>query len=140
MNRKVEYFLKIFHLFFIIFFLISSTTLSNSLEYPEKGERLDQSFLILHVGGFGEGNFSSINEAINNSNNGDVIYVYDDSSPYYENIIINKSISLIGENKTTTFINGNEQNTVISIIANDVLIKGFTIKNCKDGLYYAGLK
>ncbi|RLF42667.1 MAG: hypothetical protein DRN17_07450, partial [Thermoplasmata archaeon] len=38
----------------------------------------------LYVGGSGEGNYSSIQDAVDNASNGDTIYVYDDSSPYYE--------------------------------------------------------
>ena len=60
----------------------------------------------LYVGGTGEGNYTSIQEAINYSFEVDTVYVYDDSSPYFENIIINKSIHLIGENKDTTVIDG----------------------------------
>jgi hypothetical protein len=60
----------------------------------------------IYVGGSGPGNYTSIQNAINQANNGDNIYVYDDSSPYYENLYIDKSISLIGENKDSTIIDG----------------------------------
>ena len=39
----------------------------------------------------------TISEGVNNSSNGDMVYVY--SGTYYENILINKSIDLIGEKK-----------------------------------------
>jgi hypothetical protein len=51
---------------------------------------------ILYVGGSGSNNYTKIQDAINDSSNLDTVFVYDDSSPYYENLIINKSISLIG--------------------------------------------
>ena len=44
----------------------------------------------LYVGGSGPGNYSKIQDAINASSNGDTVFVYDDSSPYLENLIINK--------------------------------------------------
>ena len=46
----------------------------------------------LYVGGSGPGNYTSIQEAIDNSEDGDTVFVYDDSSPYYENLVIEKSI------------------------------------------------
>jgi len=55
----------------------------------------------LYVGGSGPGNYTTIQSAIDAANPGDTVFVYDDSSPYYENIIIDKTISLIGENKNT---------------------------------------
>ncbi len=42
---------------------------------------------IFYVGGSGFGNYTKIQDAIDNSSNGDTIFVYDDSSPYYENIV-----------------------------------------------------
>ena len=48
----------------------------------------------LYVGGSGPGNYTSIQDAIDNTSDGDTVYVYDESSPYYELLIINKSIKL----------------------------------------------
>jgi len=84
----------------------------------------------LYVGGSGEGNYTSIQEAINDSLDGDTIFVYDDSSPYVENLIMNKSIFLIGEDKSTTEIDGcyNYKLAVVKIMVDNVSIQGFTIK------------
>lgn len=51
---------------------------------------------ILYVGGSGPGNYTTIQLAVNNANTGDTVYVYDDSSPYYEHVDINTSIHFIG--------------------------------------------
>ena len=59
---------------------------------------------IYYVGGTGEGNYTKIKYAIAFASDGDTVFVYNDSSPYYENIWINKSINLIGEDKETTII------------------------------------
>jgi parallel beta-helix repeat protein len=83
----------------------------------------------LYVGGTGLGNYSKIQDAINDSVDGGTVYVYDDSSPYFENLIIDKSISLIGENKYTTVIDASKNNDVVRITANQVNIKEFTIQN-----------
>ena len=82
---------------------------------------------IFYVGGIGHGNYSSIQDAINNSENGNIVYVY--SGIYFENLLINKSINLIGEDKYITIIDGNEIGTAITIVANNVTVNGFTIQN-----------
>ncbi len=97
---------------------------------------------IFYVGGIGPENYSTIQDGINASSDGDTVFVFDNSSPYYENIIINKSISLIGEDKDTTIINGSKNGNVVTITANQVTISGFTIQNSEQGSYpnnYAGI-
>jgi parallel beta-helix repeat protein len=81
--------------------------------------------------------FVSIQEAINEAENGSTIYV--PSSIYYERIIINKTISLIGENVSTTIIDGNNGGTIVSITADNVTIAGFTIQNSGWGWYKNGI-
>ncbi|MDH7507694.1 MAG: NosD domain-containing protein, partial [Candidatus Thermoplasmatota archaeon] len=80
---------------------------------------------------------------MDNASNGDIIYVYDDLSPYQENIRINKQILLIGENKETTIINGvTGQDHVVRISSKNVEINGFTIKGSiegQDGIAVFGL-
>ncbi len=87
---------------------------------------------VIYVGGSGPGNYSTIQEAIDYADEGDTIFVYDDSSPYKENIIVNKSLSLIGEDKQTTIIEGIETDYVVSITADGVSITGFTIKHSNE--------
>jgi parallel beta-helix repeat protein len=89
----------------------------------------------LYVGGSGPGNYSSIQSAINDASEGDTVFVYDDSSPYYEYIDLDKSISLMGENRETTVIDGGFEFEVIYVIANNVMISGFTLRNGDVGLY-----
>lgn len=86
---------------------------------------------ILYVGGDGPNNYTHIQDAINDAKDGDTIFVYDDSSPYYESITINKSIALIGENKYTTVIKASYENTV-NIMADGVKISNFTILGDKN--------
>ena len=92
----------------------------------------------LYVGGSGAGNYSTIQSAIDVASNGDTIFVY--SSTYYENIIVNKKINLIGEYKNETIINGEYQDTIIKISSENVSINGFTIKNSKGENHDAGIK
>ena len=90
---------------------------------------------ILYVGGSGPNNYTTIQSAINNANNGDTVFVYDDRSPYYECIEIDKSINLIGENRDTTIIDGSNIGDVVKVTANEVNISGFKITNCKENYY-----
>ncbi|RLF63839.1 MAG: hypothetical protein DRN31_01550, partial [Thermoplasmata archaeon] len=62
---------------------------------------------ILYVGGSGPGNYTSIQSALDNASSGDTVFVYDDSSPYEECIVVDKSITIMGENRDTTAIDGN---------------------------------
>jgi parallel beta-helix repeat protein len=93
----------------------------------------------LYVGGTGEGNYSKIQDAIDNASYCDTVFVLEDSSPYYENVVIDKDINLYGENKDTTIIDGMQESYVIDIQANDVHIKGFTIKNGAGDQYPSGI-
>jgi len=82
----------------------------------------------LYVGGSGQGNYTKIQDAINDANEGDTVFVFDDSSPYYENIVIDESINLVGEDKETTIIDG-QRNVVVKVTEDDVTIIGFSITN-----------
>ena len=85
----------------------------------------------LYVGGSGPGNYTSIQDAINDANTDSTVFVFAYSSPYYENVVVNKSINLIGENKDTTIIDGNHSGNCVYVTADYVDISGFTIQNGK---------
>ncbi len=71
--------------------------------------------------------YSSIQEAIDNASEGDTIFVK--NGTYLEKIMINQSLSLIGENMENTIIDANKDGTPISLIQSNVTITGFTICN-----------
>jgi parallel beta-helix repeat protein len=85
---------------------------------------------ILYVGGGGPGNYSRIQDAIDNASHGDTVFVFDDSSPYFENVVVNKYIELRGENKETTVIDGGGSGNVVYITWDGVTLTGFTIRYC----------
>ena len=82
---------------------------------------------IFYVGGVGQGNFSNLQYAINKSSNGDIIFIY--NGVYNENIYINKSIDLIGENRNNTIIEGKKEFVTIIINSSFVNISNLKIKN-----------
>jgi parallel beta-helix repeat protein len=119
MRRKL--YNKIIVITIPIFFLILGfypNVISNEFNYSE----------ILYVGGSGSGNYSSIQSAINAANSGDIVFVY--SGVYFENLLFTKSIILIGEDKNSTIIDGNNYGDVINISYDFVEINSFTIRNC----------
>ncbi|RLF59549.1 MAG: hypothetical protein DRN27_02355, partial [Thermoplasmata archaeon] len=96
---------------------------------------------ILYVGGNGTGNYSSIQEAIDNASENVTIFVY--GGIYYENIVIDKNINLVGENNSYTIIDGNEIDDVVLINHDNIVIRNFTIRNSKQNigsLYYGGIR
>ena len=94
----------------------------------------------LYVGGSGPNNYTKIQDAIANASDGDTVFVYDDSSPYYENIIIDKPVNLMGEKNNTTIIDGNGVENVVFITDNYISISKFTIRNSNDSYRYAGIR
>jgi parallel beta-helix repeat protein len=79
-----------------------------------------------------------IQDLIDNASDGDTIYV--PNGIYYENIIINKSISLIGEDKNTTIIDANHTGNVINVYVDWVNISSLTIQNSGDELHNVGIE
>jgi len=92
----------------ILLLIFMSITPSYAVDNVKKSSTLVSSGNILYVGGMGPDNYTRIQDAIDDASSGDTVFVYDDSSPYYENIFIDKSISLIGEDRETTIINNNK--------------------------------
>jgi parallel beta-helix repeat protein len=82
----------------------------------------------------GPADFHSIQEAINDPQvtDGDTIYVY--NGTYYEHITADKSLTLNGEDKRTTIIDGSLNGTVIKIVADKVRVSGFTIRYGYEGV------
>ncbi len=86
----------------------------------------------LYVGGSGPGNYTRIQDAIDASHEGDIIFVYATSSPYAECLVVNKTINtqLIGENRNTTVIDGQQRPyDVITVQKSGTCISGFSIVN-----------
>jgi parallel beta-helix repeat protein len=71
--------------------------------------------------------YLTIGWAIGNASEGDTIFVK--KGTYYEHLQVNKSLSLVGEDKKTTIIDGGNVGTVVKITRDDVNVTGFTIRN-----------
>lgn len=82
--------------------------------------------------------FDKIQDAINEAKSGDRIIVYD--GLYEENIIIDKGISLFGEDVDNVIIDGGGKDSVVTITASNVDLSTFTIQNSGSNASDAGVK
>jgi parallel beta-helix repeat protein len=80
--------------------------------------------------------YEKIQWAVGNASAGDTILVA--SGLYYEHISINKPLSLIGEDKAITIINGGGDGNIIEIWSDNVTVQGFTIQNGTQGIFIEG--
>jgi parallel beta-helix repeat protein len=74
-------------------------------------------------------NYDTIQAAIDAPQTLDGHTILVDSGTYYEHVIVNKTVSLIGERKETTIIDGGGYGIVVRIWADGVKISNFTIRN-----------
>ena len=88
----------------------------------------------------GDGDYTTIQEAVDNAPEGSIVYVKKGS--YSEIINIKKELSLIGEDKANTVINPiSEKNKyAICLGAPGSIIKNFSITNGASGLYTTGIR
>lgn len=86
----------------------------------------------------GEADYKVIQQAIDNASKGDTIVVF--PGTYYENVVVNKSVKLIGYGNENSIVDGGGRGDVISIMADNVNISGFFITGSGDETQDAGIK
>jgi len=109
---------------FMLWF-ISYNTSGNTIRW---GMASTENGTIIHV----PLNFTSIQAAVDNANSSDTIII----SPgiYAENLIINKSLTMIGEDRDTTIIDGLSAGDAISIQSDSVTIRSLTVMSNSTGI------
>jgi len=115
----------------VMLLFIGASIISSTAKNVEKAALPTGNGTTLYVGGSGPGNYTRVQDAIDNASDGDTVFVF--NGLYYENVIVDKSIRVLGESQTATIIDGKENNgSVVSITASGVTLSGFTLQNCGD--------
>ncbi|MCK4613682.1 MAG: right-handed parallel beta-helix repeat-containing protein [Thermoplasmata archaeon] len=86
----------------------------------------------------GGADYTSIQGAVDVAEDGDTIRVYEGT--YYENVVVNKSVSLIGNGSANTTIYGGGTGDVVRITADWCNVSGFRITGRGDNYSDAGIK
>ena len=121
MSRKFVRSMEIIFLIVLLFLLLFS---------------FDGSAKTITVDDDGGADYTKIQDAINASENGNTIRVFDGT--YIENVIVNKSINLIGNGSEITSIDAKGNGDVVKITADWVNISGFNVTGSQQ--YYAGIE
>jgi len=86
--------------------------------------------------------YPTIQEAIDSASDYDTIQVNrrsgESQSVYYERLTVDKELTLVGESRETVIIDGGGAGSVIRVMAHNVEIRGFTIRN--GGREYNGIR
>ena len=74
--------------------------------------------------------YATIQEAINSNETFDQHAIFVESGVYRENVVVNKTLSLIGENRETTIIEGVSRYSgdAVAVLSNDTSLSGFTLQ------------
>jgi parallel beta-helix repeat protein len=84
-----------------------------------------------------ENPYQTIQEGINHAKNGDTIII--NSGVYKENPVVNKTITLKGNQKNTIYIDGNYLPYILYIQENNVSIQDISFQNSGGNLYDSGI-
>lgn len=120
--------------FFILSPLITSTLSTSAINAgSQKPFRISATITV-------PGNYSTIQEAINAASPGDTIFV--GNGIYHEHVEVNKTITLIGENRASTIIDGDGVPSIPIVLVTkpNVVMSNITVRNtASDTLTYGVL-
>ena len=123
---------RVFLALMFFFLLISSFALAFNIQQVKAEPRT------WTVDDSGGADFTRIQDANTAANPGDTIYVY--NGTYYEDLVFNKSLTIIGESKFDTIIDGMGSGAIITISgASNLNLTGFTIRNTGEQEYDAAV-
>lgn len=134
MKRRIKYTIISLAIFLVAELTIATTVQANEITMTNNNVEK------IVVDKTGEGDFKTIQEAINSAKPGSTIFVK--KGEYKEIITIKKQISLLGEEKDSTLINPiSEKNKyAICLGAPEIRIQGLSIQNGAPGLYASGIR
>ncbi len=124
---KKELLVKTLVIGIILLFICMSVYPSTAIDNVKKSAIPIFNGNTLYVGGSGPGNYTRIQDAIDNSSDGDTVYVY--NRTYYEYITVDKQLSIIGIpsiSEDIPFIDGGDEITVL-VTADNCIFNHFKI-------------
>ncbi|MEE9341962.1 MAG: NosD domain-containing protein [Thermoplasmata archaeon] len=92
----------------------------------------------LYVGGAGPGNHTTIQGAVDAAIPGDTVYVY--NGTYHEHVALDKTLSLVGEDRNATVLDGSGTGVPLNVTADWVNVTGFNFTNSGTDWEDAGLE
>jgi len=119
------------------FYYKSNLEFINDTLWDDFLKAFDSNFI--RVDNDGSKDYVSIQNAIDNASVNDTIYIL--NGTYYENIVISKPLTIIGESYESTIIDGNKSGNTISIYSDYVNLCDLCISNSSDdksGLFVKG--
>ncbi len=105
----------------------------NSSLWNITGDLIVKHRTVLTVDDSGGADYLTIREAVENASSGYVIYVY--NGTYNESVFVNKSLIFIGESMSNVIVDGKGGDIVFHVVANNVNITKFTIRNAFYAVY-----
>jgi parallel beta-helix repeat protein len=73
--------------------------------------------------------YATIQGAINDANEGDTVFV--ENGTYYEHVVVDKTINLMGKSRESTVVDGNDLKDVLTITSDNVNVSGFTFQRAE---------
>jgi len=106
-------------------------------EFPVPDETFVDDDYDENTPGWGYDHFDNIQDGVDAVNTSGTVNIY--RGVYYENVIIERSMTLIGENEKTTIVDGNSIGSVLSIYNSILSISGLKVQNSGSELNNAGI-
>ena len=128
-----------FQTFLILVLLVAGSIsfLGSTSSAPGGMEGMGNRGKTIVVNGSGGGDYTRIQWAVDNASDGDTVYV--EVGTYHENLTISgKTIDLIGENNSTTFIEVSENETCLTLDSSNCKIAGFNFSGGEKNVIETG--
>ena len=120
--------------FALLLGVLLGSPLSSQRSRQGRSNAIQQGYLSVHNCNTSK-SYSTIQEAINAPETLDGHEISVDSGIYHEHVNVNKSLSLTGEDRSTTIIDGDGTGKVVYVTADNVEVRGFTIQDGTFGLW-----
>jgi len=110
-----------------------SRTITEVIQLHPQGRWFEGDRANIIVDDDGGQDHQTIQAAIDNASTGDTIYVW--AGTYNENVVVNTTVTLIGNGSADTIIDGGGSGDVVHVSANWVNVSGFNVTNSGDNWF-----